>query len=293
MVSEKPEKLLDILKVSTDFLKQKGIEEARLNAELMLCEILKYERIDLYLNFERPLSNEEKQIFRSFLKRRINKEPLQYIIGKTNFYGYTFLVNKNVLIPRPETEYLVERSISLIKEIGFDRVRVLEIGTGSGCISISLAKELDKIISSFEIDAVDSSEKAIELAIRNADLNNINKGNLNFKVVDVFKDNLNLEFYNIVLSNPPYIPYSEYNNLPEEIKLYEPPDALTDFEDGLKYYRKIFELFKQSKNNCSCILEIGYNQRNILENVLNLYKIKNYYFEKDLNNHFRYLILNK
>lgn len=292
MKEERPEKLIDILKLSTEYLKKNKIEEARLNAELMLCEILNCDRINLYLNFEKPLSNQEKDKFRDFLKRRVNREPLQYILGKANFFGYSFLINKNVLIPRPETEFLVEKVILFAKQNDQDLYNILEIGTGSGCISISLSKELEKLNKNHKIFAIDSSDKAIELASRNSEINNVNKEKLTIKKLDIFNNEINLEPFNIVISNPPYIPYEEYLKLPEEIKLFEPASALTDFEDGLKFYKRVFQLLSQSRNKCTCFLEIGYNQKLKLEELLTLHNLENYIFEKDLNNQYRYLIIN-
>lgn len=293
MTKDKPDKLLDILKIGADYLKQNGIEDSRLNAELMLCEILNYDRINLYLNFERPLNAEEKEIFKSFLRRRIKREPLQYILGKSNFLGYNFLVNKDVLIPRPETEYLVELSLSVIKENELDKFNILEIGTGCGCISISLSRELDKLNKNYHIDAIDSSSKSIELALKNSQLNAVNSEKLSFLVIDILKDEMDFNKYDLIISNPPYIPYDEYEKLPEEIKLYEPANTLTDFEDGLKFYKRIMQLLSKWKNKIVCLFEIGYNQKSKLETLLKNHKIENYKFERDLNNHFRYLIINQ
>lgn len=292
MKEERPEKLIDILKLSTEYLKKNNIEEARLNAELMLCEILNCDRINLYLNFEKPLSDQEKGKFRNFLRRRVKREPLQYILGKANFFGYLYFVNKNVLIPRPETEYLVEKVSLFVRQNNLDLYNIIEIGTGSGCISISLSKELEKINKKHKIFAIDSSDNAVELAKKNSEINNINEENLTIKKLDIFNDEINFEPFNIVISNPPYIPYDEYLKLSEEIKLFEPASALTDFEDGLKFYKRIFQLLSQSRNKCTCFLEIGFNQRFKLEELLTLYNFENYIFEKDLNHQYRYIIIN-
>lgn len=292
MKEERAEKLIDILRLSTEYLKKNNIEEARLNAELMLCEILNCDRINLYLNFEKPLSDEEKDKFRDFLKRRVKREPLQYILGKANFFGYSYLVNKNVLIPRPETEFLVEKVILFAQQNERELYNIIEIGTGSGCISISLSKELEKINKKHKIFAIDSSDNAVELARKNSEINNINRENLTIKKLDIFNEEINFEPFNIVISNPPYIPYEEFLNLPEEIRLFEPASALTDFEDGLKFYKRIFQLLLQNRNKCTCFLEIGHNQKLKLEELLTLYNLGNYVFEKDLNNQYRYLIIN-
>ncbi|MCX7834113.1 MAG: peptide chain release factor N(5)-glutamine methyltransferase [Ignavibacteria bacterium] len=291
MDEKKPEKLLDILNLSTEYLKKNNIEDSRLNAELMLCQVLNYDRINLYLNYDRPLHKTEIDEFKILLRRRVKKEPLQYILGKTIFFGYTFIINKNVLIPRPETEFLVEKIISFIDKSELDLYRILEIGTGSGCISVSLSKEIEKLNKNYHILAIDSSKKALELAIENAKLNNVDNEKLTFKYCDLFDEDMSLDSFNIIVSNPPYISYDEYKKLPDEIRLYEPAEALTDFEDGLKFYKKIFELFKKNKNNCTCFLEIGHNQKDSLEKLLYLYGLRIYIMEKDLNNNFRYLTI--
>jgi len=293
MNGEKADKLLDILKVTVDFLKRKGVEEPRLNAELMLCEVLNYDRLSLYINFDRPLTNREKEKYKELILRRINKEPLQYILGKVNFFGYNFIVNKNVLIPRPETENLIEKALSVINNDKLNSYDILEIGTGSGCISISLSKEMDKSNLNYKITAIDSFESAIELALKNSELNNIKKDKVIFQVKDIFDDDINFESYNIIISNPPYVSYQEYRCLPEEIRLFEPANALTDFEDGLKYYRRIFNLLSKNDRKCICLLEIGYNQKAELEKLLSLYRLQNYKFELDFNKIFRYLIIHK
>ncbi|MEO8666860.1 MAG: peptide chain release factor N(5)-glutamine methyltransferase, partial [Ignavibacteria bacterium] len=139
MSNSLPEKLTDCLNYCGEILKQNNIEDARLNAELMLCEVLRFSRIDMYRNYDKQLSDQEITIIKEYLDRRILREPLQYIIGRTSFYGLEFIVNKNVLIPRPETELLVEKLLKDIKESGKKKISVFEIGSGTGCISIALA----------------------------------------------------------------------------------------------------------------------------------------------------------
>ena len=125
--------LLDILKYSAKILSEKGIEDARLNAELLMAKILECSRMDLYLNFDKPLSEDEREQYKSVLKRRLKREPLQYILGETEFHNYRFTVNNKVLIPRPETELLIERTLDYILVNKLNDIRILDIGTGSGC----------------------------------------------------------------------------------------------------------------------------------------------------------------
>ena len=158
-------KIIDLIKWGNDFLEKKGVEDPRLNMELMLCHIFNYERVDLYMKFDQPLKQSELDVLRDFVKRRVTGEPLQYILGRTNFYGLDFIVDKNVLIPRPETEILVDKVIKDFKEE--EEISILDIGTGSGCIAVSLAKYLPQA----EMFAIDISKAALKVAEKNAVLN--------------------------------------------------------------------------------------------------------------------------
>ncbi|MBS1551493.1 MAG: HemK family protein methyltransferase, partial [Bacteroidetes bacterium] len=133
-----PNSVSEFIKVSEKILKEKKINDARLNAELMLCDVLNCSRVDLYLNFDKPLTKDEIRTFKNYMQRRIKHEPLQYILGKTSFYGFDIMVNEKVLIPRQETELLVEKVLNDIKSRSLKDVSVFEIGTGSGCIAIAL-----------------------------------------------------------------------------------------------------------------------------------------------------------
>jgi release factor glutamine methyltransferase len=146
--------ILEAIRRSTEYLAKKGIEDARLNAELLLCSILKCKKLNLYLNYDRPLADEEVSVYREYLKRRSEREPLQYIVGEVEFYGLVFKVDKSVLIPRPETEILVEK---IIEENKDRQVSILDIGTGSGNIAVALKYHLP----SAEVTAVDKSEDAL------------------------------------------------------------------------------------------------------------------------------------
>ncbi len=157
--------VLESIKLSTEYLEKKGVESPRINAELLLAHILKCKRLDLYLTFDRPLSEEEITLYRSFLKRRGEFEPLQYIVGSVEFFGLPFFVNSSVLIPRQETEILVEEIIERNKNN--PSIKILDIGTGSGNIAISLAKNLP----GSTVTASDISEDALKLAAKNSVLN--------------------------------------------------------------------------------------------------------------------------
>ncbi len=225
-------KLLEILNMSKEFLEKRGVESARLNAELIIAEILKLKRLDLYLNYERPMMEEEMSLIREWIKRRGDKEPLQYILGKEEFYGLIFKVNKSVLIPRQDTEVLVEKAIEKLK----NRVKpkVLDIGTGSGAISISVAKNIDDSV----VLGVDISEDALCVAKENMEQNEIK--NLKFIKSNVF-ENVNYHEFDMIISNPPYIPDYEYETLMTEVKEHEPKTALVAEDNGYFFYKKIID----------------------------------------------------
>jgi release factor glutamine methyltransferase len=278
-------RILDVIRVSENALKEKNIPNARLNAELLLADMLNTKRINLYLDFEKPLAEQELAGFKSKLKRRLESEPLQYILGFTEFYGLRLKVDKRALIPRPETEILVERTLDIIKQINIPGPGILEIGTGSGCISISLANNCDCVIC-----AIDNQNGAIELAKENAETNNVS-GKINFEL-KVFSDDFDLKPYDIIISNPPYIPIAEYEQLPDEIKNYEPRIALTDGKDGFTFYRSIFSIIREKQISIPLLLEIGDGKRPLLENILHTFGIKEFNFYKDYHGIDRVLRIN-
>jgi release factor glutamine methyltransferase len=266
--------VLESLKLSTDFLEKKGIESPRLNAELLLSEILKCKRLDLYLKFDQPLKENEVDIYREWIARRGKFEPLQYIIGNVEFYGLPFKVTPDVLIPRPETEILVEEVIKFCKnKIG---LKILDIGTGSGNIPIALAKNLNAA----EVTTIDISEKALSIARENAAANGVEE-KIHFITEDV-KNYLNGYQFDILVSNPPYVSKEEYPILQNEIKNYEPIAAVTDSNDGLVFYRTIAERAKVLlKNNGKIFLEVGKDQAKLVAAIIEQNGFINIYFVKD------------
>lgn len=273
---EKQWKILELLKLTEELFSGKSINNPRLNAELLLSKTLNVERINLYTDFEKPLNQTELNQFRDKVKRRLNYEPLQYIVNEAHFYGRSFRVNSSVLIPRPETELLVEKAIDIIRETNLPEPHILEIGTGSGCISISIAANVD-----CRIDAIDNNENSIATAKLNASHYQL-KGKISFSLSDLIKQNIKLDSYDIVISNPPYIPADEFADLPEEIRNYEPKSSLTDNGDGLTFYRRIFELYSVAKKKPCVLLEIGDKKREAVEALAGEYSISKYLFHKDL-----------
>ncbi|MCH7973086.1 MAG: peptide chain release factor N(5)-glutamine methyltransferase [Bacteroidetes bacterium] len=274
--------VLDALKKTTEYLEKKGIESARVNAEIMLAYILKCKRLQLYLSFDRPLNENEKNLYREFLQRRVNHEPVQYITGIVGFYGLEFQVNKSVLIPRPETEILVETIIENTNEN--EETNILDIGTGSGNIAITLAKHLPNS----KITAIDKSKDALKIAVKNSELNNV-KERINFIENDILNNqNLFDNVFDLVVSNPPYISKKEYNNLEPELNKHEPSIALTDFSDGVIFYKNIS---KQAKNLLNTkgklFFEIGAGQSKKIKEIMEQNNFYNIQIIKDYQNHDR------
>jgi release factor glutamine methyltransferase len=266
--------VLESLQLSTDFLDKKGIESSRLNAELLLSEILKCKRLDLYLKFDQPLKENEVDVYREWIARRGKFEPLQYIIGNVEFYGLPFKVTPDVLIPRPETEILVEEVIKFCK--GKTALKILDIGTGSGNIPIALVKNLDNL----EVTAIDVSEKVLSIAQENAVANGVEE-NIHFITADVKNYVSDYEF-DIIVSNPPYVSKEEYSTLQNEIRNYEPMVAVTDSNDGLDFYRTIAERAKiLLKSNGKIFLEVGKDQSKYVTDILEKNDFINIYFVKD------------
>ncbi len=270
--------ILDAIKLSTEYLEKKGVESARLNVELMLADLLNCKRLDLYLSFERPLKDFETNKLREWIARRGKNEPLQYILGKADFYGLTFCVNSAVLIPRQETETLVELIINQNKSKA--GLNILDIGTGTGNIPIVLAMHLNEAT----ITSIDLSEDAIKVAKNNADLHNL-ADRINFINNDIFNIEYSKNCYDIIVSNPPYVSLSEYDNLQKEITDYEPKQAVTDFDDGFKYYEYIASKAKHwLKPKGQIYFEVGKDQYQKVMNFLLINDFVNVICSKDLLN---------
>ncbi len=289
MPEKKLKTLLEILNFSCELLEKENISDSRLNVELMLSEVLKCERVRLYMDFDKPLSKDEVNSFKVLLKRRLHKEPLQYILGKTNFYGYDFVVNKNVLIPRPDTEILIEKVLDDIKNSGKKQVNIFEIGTGSGCISISLSKELNKNGIAHLIKAIDISDVVINVAKSNKELNSVDDSDVVFQKNNLFDIKSFNEKYDYIVSNPPYISKEEYDKLDDEIKHFEPKNSLSDGADGLKYFKKLFDLFSNCKKGTKAFFEIGYNQKYELDLLLEKMRFNDFKFFEDYSKIYRVL----
>ncbi len=273
--------ILSLIQWSEKYLTENGIENPRLNAELMLASALGCNRIDLYTRFDKPLVREELDRYRALFRRRVKREPLQYILGYTDFYGRRFLVRPGVLIPRPETEHIVEATIGLMKETNIQSPRILEIGTGSGCIAITLAAEIENAT----ITAIDVADEALKVAGENAVQHSMN-GKISFRKVNILDTDANIPDagdYDFVVSNPPYIPKDEWDSLADEIKLHEPKNALTDEDDGLTYLKRLAERASDLlKSGGWLICEIGYNQFDSVQLLFSSYGAREIRYWNDL-----------
>jgi release factor glutamine methyltransferase len=261
--------VLDALNKSTHYLEKKGIESPRMNAEILLADILKCKRLQLYLMFDRPLTEKEQNEYREYLKRRSTFEPAQYIIGTVEFYGLEFKVSPEVLIPRPETEILVETVINSVNKE--DELHIMDIGSGSGNISIAFAVNLPNAY----VTGIEISNSAITIAEENLKKYDCNErvSFLNYDIISVSRDELS--DFDIIVSNPPYVSKEEYGKIQKEILNYEPDIAVTDFHDGFKFYRRIISLSeKLLKPNGKIFLEIAQGQSKKINEIMKENKFK-------------------
>ena len=256
-ITNKSWTIIEIINWGTDHFTKKGINNAKREMEWFLCEVLDYKRIDLYLRFDNILEVNELEQLRYMVKRRVSGEPFQHIIGKAPFYGRDFIVNSNVLIPRPETEILIDR----LKQNG-NVSTLLDIGTGCGCIAITCA--LEKL--SEMIYATDISLKALDVARKNMQIHY--NENIQFACHDFLKKGFKTKF-DVIVSNPPYISVDEMDTLQDEVRDYDPKLALMAGSDGLIFYRRFSEMFTKLLNPYGyLLLEIGGNSsKEDVENI--------------------------
>lgn len=251
--------ILKVLQWTTGYFGSKGIEQPRADAEVLLAYLLGLERIDLYLNFDKPLSSEELARFRELVRRRAASEPTQYILGRQEFWSLEFEVTPAVLIPRPETEILVEKALELM---GPGPALVLDLGTGSGAIAVALAHERADI----RVIATDRSFTAIEVAKRNAARHGVSE-RVHFALMDLMDALASRPWFDFIVSNPPYVADAEFLDLAPEIANYEPLSALKGGgEQGLDLIRGILGQFRNHlRPGGSLLVEIGMGQAEVLE----------------------------
>jgi release factor glutamine methyltransferase len=282
--------VLEVIKLSAQFLERKGVDSPRLQAELLLAHVLCMPRMQLYLNFERALSVKEEDLLREMVKRRGAREPLQHVTGSTSFCGLEIEVSPDVLVPRPETELLAQEGWDFLNE----RARsggvplhngaesaaraALDFGTGSGCLAIALAVHCPEA----RVVALDISAQALEVARKNA----LHHGVMN-RIEFVLGDGLGavpsgMDF-DLILANPPYIPTAEIDALEPEVRHYDPRGALDGGSDGLVFYRQLAaRAGALLKPNGKIMTEFGGGQESA---VADLFRGENWIVERVVNDY--------
>lgn len=253
--------LLDILNKTTAFFESKGIEDARLNAEQILAHGLGLQRLQIYLNFDRPLSDAELGQLRSMVQQRANRVPLQHILGTVGWRFLELKTDARALIPRSDTEGIVDIAKQLLGSIA--KPRILEIGVGSGAISIAIAQEIPHA----QITGIDISLDALSLARENAQLNKIDEHKISWLHSDLY-ESLSDDKFDLIVSNPPYIASHVVDELEPEVRQYDPRIALDGGVDGLDIYRKLcLQSATYLADNGYLLCEIGYDQAEPLRNM--------------------------
>ncbi len=266
--------VLEVIHRSAEYLARKGIEPARLQAELLLGHLLKLPRMQLYLNFERQLTAQQIEDFRGLIQRRSQHEPLQQIVGSTSFCGLELAVNRHVLVPRPETELLAEQGWQFLNRLdransqNETQLSALDFGTGSGCLAIALAVKSPAA----QVYALDISSEALTLARENAARHGLG-GQIQFLQGESFAALPPQTLFNLIISNPPYIPTAEIETLAPEVRDFEPRRALEGGPDGLDYYRKLAdEALPLLKSGGKIMLEFGDGQAERVAEIFRLQK---------------------
>jgi len=259
-------KLIELLNRATESLKRGGVERPRLNAELLLAHALKLSREGLYMRLNEEAGDEGAATFQALLQRRLLREPLQYILGRQEFRSLDLHVDHRVLIPRPETELLVEESILVLSSLPEERSPyVLDLGTGSGALALSLLKERKGIL----LVATDISGEALAVAKHNArrmgvlDALMLVRGDL-FGPFRLRQEGI----FDLIVSNPPYVPRAEVERLPREIRQYEPRMALDGGEDGMDFHRALIrQASEYLRRGGWMLVEVGAGQRKEVESL--------------------------
>ncbi len=274
-------KVLELIKTGSELLKEKNISSHVLDTELLLSKSLNKSREELLINLDQNINKRELTNFNKYLIRRSNKEPVAYLLGEKEFWSKKFFVNKGTLIPRPETELLVEKLVTIYKE---KKITILDIGTGTGCIIASLLSELKNSSGT----AVDISKEAILVAKKNA-----HKFKLSDRIKFLHKpfEELHGKKFDLIVSNPPYIKRMEIKNLSDDIKKFEPRMALDGGNDGLDVIKKVIYKSREIlKINGTLALEIGNEQINKVSKILIDNKFRIISVIKDYRNNIRCVI---
>tara|TARA_B100002019_G_scaffold253878_1_gene235657 strand:- start:103 stop:948 length:846 start_codon:yes stop_codon:yes gene_type:complete len=274
-----------ILNKASNELQLKNLKSPKLDSELILAKILNVCREEILLNLNKKIDKSDLNKFNYYLNMRINHKPIAHIVNFKYFWKYKFFVDKNVLIPRPETELMVEKILEVLSVSS--NKNILDIGTGSGCIAISLIKERPDC----RITAIDTSKKAIKVAKKNAEMHQVGK---KVKFINIDVDKYFSNKYDYIISNPPYIKDSELFSLDKDVKLNEPKLALSGGSSGLEIFFKIINKCRVLlKNNGKLFLEIGHKQGKELSKYLNLNGFNQTKIYKDISGKDRCLVSTK
>jgi release factor glutamine methyltransferase len=273
--------ILDLLNSGSKELKNNKVNSHILDSELLLAKILKKKRENLLINLNQKVATKTIQDFRNLIARRSLKEPIAYILEKKEFWSKEFLVNRNTLIPRPETELLCD---IIIKKLKNKSPHILDIGTGTGCILLSILGEIKKAKGI----GIDISKKAINVAVKNS--NNL-KLNKRAKFFTRSLDNVYSHKFDLIVSNPPYIKTSDIKNLSDDVRKFEPKIALDGGKDGLDVIKKVIYKSKTIIRKLGLLaLEIGYGQHYKVSQILKKQGFKEEFLVKDYRNNIRCIL---
>jgi release factor glutamine methyltransferase len=259
-MSAEPWPIRRLLQWTQQFLRDKGIESARLEAEILLGHVLGCKRIDLYVRSEELTTEDQRAVFKNLIKKRVEGSPVAYLVGRREFYQLEFDVSPAVLIPRPETEHLVMECLRLIK--GKEAPRVLDVGVGSGCIALSIAHRQ----KTANVTGIDISPEAVEVARRNAGKHNLQ--HIRLLVGDLLEP-VHGEMFDVIVSNPPYIAAGEFAGLAKEVRDFEPKLALDGGPDGLAVYQRLIpDAAAHIVTGGHLLLEIGATQEKAVRQII-------------------------
>lgn len=256
-----------LLTWTSEYLDRQGVGETRLAAEVLLAHSTNRRRIDLYARPEEIPNAMQVERFRGLVKRAASHEPIAYLVGEREFLSLSFKVTRDVLIPRPETETLIEAVVDYCREKRLDRPQLVDIGTGSGCIAVSILTQIENA----EVVATDISQEALAVTTENAERHGVLD-----RLEVVRADRLALppevvpsSGFDVLMSNPPYVPHDEMSDLSENVRCYEPTNALTDGADGLSFYRSIVsDGPKLLAGDGAVVVEMGDGQADRVRDVL-------------------------
>ncbi len=281
-----------LLEWISKYLEGKGVDSARLSAELLLCHVLGLERIQLYTLYDRVVQAEQLATLRALVKRCGEQEPVAYLVGRCEFYSMGLTISPECLIPRPETEHLVERAIDFLRGRS-EPPYVLDLCTGSGCIAAAIAKN----VKDAQVIATDICDNALKVAAENVQRHKL-EGKVRLLCGDLFDaiiEGLDRTRFDLIVSNPPYVSDAEYDGLDTNVKKYEPKLALLAGVEGLDVYKRIVEQVDDfSKPDGALMMEIGFAQGPAIQQMLeNAGIFKDIKIEKDFANNDRIAIAKK